>query len=1728
MSLSDFLKAPVKAAGKGRSNQSQQRSKARVKDFNRDELENAASAMQQSPPGALDSFLGNVGSAFRPAGTFAAAAVDAVGGDGATKGLVSQVRAGSEAYKQSGLSGFLGKVPGIGSALDAAMNAPTGSSSNTMLGQGFAKAKELVTGVKEQDYLTDEFKARVARATEGSGFNDVARSIAENRQGQTQDNLVERTLGKLPAVGAYFDKNQPSVEDRAIEAGATPEQAAFISMLNPLEWVNAESKIDAEAKLAKAGKFRKGLNAVASPIVDPMQAAIDWAMPGKAFADVSPPGSIQEAFANNLGVSVDTLPALDNIAKPIAEALPVATPVAPNSQYSLVDDLSFALGHDEELKALAEAPDAYQVSIPHLDESNLAKLIDSPTTDSLNIGREAPLWSSAKNQEAIVSRRRLTAEQAATYEDRLGQLIDSPTTDSLNIGREAPLWSSAKNQEAIVSRRRLTDEQAATYEDRLRRLIDSPTTDSLSIGRIAPKAPENPVFAAARREAPLWSSAKNQEAIVSRRRLTDEQATTYEDRLGQLIDSPTSSSLRIANEFEDFSPAMLRRLIDSPTTDSLSIGRIAPKAPENPVFAAARAALKDPSLGDAVDQLDEVAPTWALEIPESKPLTLKEKVNTVAEAAASKVRRGAEPGTSIDLATAPIQKKVADSAKVDVERLHALEQSIETVKNSDLPPVQRKKKLAALQQEAVALRGRVEEVAMPKAPTLYDGTIQLNAGIIPSAAQIKYMKYVAGNLLKKAADNTVEMRASLRRWFSSTSLGKVDAKTTSAIRDGAEAADGFSRTLADAYHKVVNGNIAGIIGSQHGGVYNLGQKEKVAIRDFMGGRVANGVKVDEAALQAMGLPQDVIDVSKLVRGMMDQTSDALMAETHNLPLAWFTKLNDEDRAIVAGLAQTASKPKARVAFEKGVDPAKIQFLNDARQKVDDGFAELNAAGHWLDGEDPRDMLLAWAPYLANRGTYQPLLYRLFEHGVLSKGDDAMQLYIQTLKGKGVNVPAEVEAFLYSNWMAGGAKGKGFGNELDRIKKRNPNMPQAIKELLQEIEDPAYSYATGIFQVNRLRHQLGLRRWMAGQDKFVSRAGESAVDFALRNGWKNGEFVELADNVGANTRNFGAMQGRFVHRDFWDLAYQVHALPGTAGGSDAFMRFNKEILQRWKFWHTVANPASHIRQGVQNLVSVYLAGGNRAVFNLGAAAKEYKSRGKYFAMAREHGLLGNKSLHDIAEKIDDSAWRHLDFNAAESFIARMGRFGEAIANVSQGFRSGSETKRLSGKWAAAEWQMVDEVARIALLKTYVDKGWDVAKAAEAVKGEVYGGVRRSRFDQTLAGIPPSSTFADLGGDYSGKAIGVKALSLASQGFNVPFWGASRFILEQTLRNFAGMKPGTWMPLTDPGRMARTMGLVMAGYGLHKMAQTAEGMEPADEVSQRPDYMRPYLPMHSRIPSQWMELIDDKGKVGYFDLSWALPWGNLSSGGFNPKTGSMEARGGPNHRLPISPLWLPIVETLTNKDQFREEIGARSEIYLPLDTTASKLRKSGAHLWRSYLPPWAPNLAGGVVDAMRFDGGADGRVDAKEAFRAFMQGVASDSGHSASKLASGIFNSFDYWWDKAHPDGQERLQVSDYMGREQYLVKAVADALAVKITSTDLRQIQKRRVSAQTTAIKEMSNYYQQQRSNTTNPATQRRLRGEESKYIRQIKAGKPVARWYDESPEDTVRNVRNFFSDFFSR
>lgn len=1645
MGIEDFLKATARIGSKGQSNAGST-SKANVNAFDRGQLDNAAASMSSNDGGAVSSFLDNLGSFFRPAGTFATAATDYVGGDGTMKNIMGGVRAASQAYKDSGLSkpiDAMSKVPGFGYDM---FSAPTGDLANTDIGRAYRGVVTAATGVdpdQQKEYLTDKFRQRVAQATEGSGFMDTARSIAENRNGQKQDNLVERTLGKLPGVGGYFDKATPSVEDKAVESGATAQQAMFMSMLNPLEWLNAEGKVSAEAKLAKAGAgdFRKGLNRFAAPVVDPMGAAIDWALPGKAPAatvqEVAPtvnaePDSIRQAFANNLGVGVDEIP----------NAAPT----------SAVDDVigKVRLNDTTPVESFV---------------ANLAQETAKPVEPMPQPG-EAPV---VPNDLPVTPLEGSPPDVAAT-----------------------PAGVAGINEEdAWRQRRGLSVPPADPFAEHVQG-IPSSSLDNL---------PANPV------EPPAFPNA----AVIPASKVPGLDVPTPPP-LPKAIVEPTDPTMRALG---------LSGKLQAPPKPGLAaeaVKALDPELPQISLEAASRPERFSSSFTPAPPPLPFVP--WT---PEAK---VAAAIPMVREAAAKQARLGADIDTTLHIATEIPQRQAADLAQQNLERLAALESSVTTLKNSDMPLARRKAKLASLAQDIAATKAEIEAATTPP-PRFSNGLIQTNVGIpLPSMEQLQAANQVVGDLAKRAFHYTSDARAELSRWFSSTSYGRVDAATVGAIRDRAESVEGFSRTLADAYHKVVEGDLRGIIGDK-GGVYTLAPADKVAIRDFMGGRVVDGAKVDEAALVARGLAPDVIETAKLVRGMMDQSSDALMAETHNLPLAWFTKLNNDERQVVANLAQTASKPTERAKYLNGMKPGGVpmKFIDEAKNVVDKGYGELNAAGHWLDGENPRDMLLDWAPYLSNRGTYQPLLYRLFEHGVMSKGDDAMQLYLATLKAKGVVVPPDLEAFLYSNWMAGGAGGAN-ASELQRLKARNPDMPAALKQVLQEIEDPSYSYATGIYQVNKLRQTLTMRRWMAGMERFVSRPGEDALTFMERTGHRNGDFSQMNANIfgdsGASTNRLGALKDRYVHNDFWDLAYQVHALPGVQnGGNDAFMKFNREVMQRWKFWHTVANPASHIRQGVQNLVSIWLAGGLSAVANIIPATHEYRTRGNLYAQAKQYGLLGNKSLHDIAEKIDDSAWKHLDFNAGESFVSRLGTWGDQFATLSHSFRVDG------GKKASELWQYADEMARMALFKTYVDKGWDAAKAAEAVKGEVYGGVRNSRADRMIAGIPPTSGIANPGSFLSIKGAALTSASALSQVVNIPFWGSTRFVLEQSLRNLTGMKPGTWRPLSDPGRMARAAALGLTGYGLSQMWRQQEDLQPGQVVRQLPDYMRSFVPMNTRVPDRIMQAIDDKGKVGYIDWSWLYPWGDAASGKFNPKTGRMESSMASGGMVQMSPIWKPLIEVAMNKDMFREEIGARSEIYNPLDTTGAKARKSTAHLWRSYLPPWAPNLAGGAYDALTADGGVDGKVDAKEAFRAFMQGVANDSGNSASKVASGIYNSFDYWWQRSHPDGQTRIQVSDYMGREQYLVKSLADALAIKVSSVDVSQIEKRRRSAQMKAAQDTKHYYQQQRSLTTNPETIQRLNAAQARDVATILSGKPSS-WYDEAPEDTWRNVRNAFADTLSR
>lgn len=1785
MGISEFIRGGASAATKGRSQAKSASGKAKVKDFDRDQLENAAASFTQNAGGFIDSALSNIGTLTRPAGTLGAAAIDSAFGDGATTEWTKNVRGVSKGVKESAggkMLDFIARnMPSVGiNPMEMAkgiLDAPSGSSSNTWLGKALRENTKVFSGYDpeyENSYLTPKFKAAVNRADNESGFMETAQRIAENRGGQRQDNISEKiiknTIGKVPkmgpvdiaAIAGYFDKDTPNIEDRAIEGGATPEQAAFISMLNGLEWLGAESKAEILAKLRGPGKIaaaRRALNVMAQKVVDPLQYSLD-----KTF-EVLSPASTKAAYEAALK-------------EPATTYMPQRRP-----GHSL--KASGDTGVQEFIRS------AGHPSTEVADE--MAMQFDAPVVEDVD--------GLKKNFAAFLGRdvNELAPElapPASVVDNAPVSAIDeavAPIDNAVPVEQVDELATPVDNALAQVDNAPIEQLDVAPVEVAAEQAVPPATTldEHRIIGRrMLDESPELQAYELANEAAQTATSKK---AIAKAEKALAKAEAAVPPDVMKAWDDWNSEAERLFNA-EQSAPAAPTSVIDNALQPEQAIDNAIPgpadavgSPPASVVDNAVppgQAAVVEPSVAPPIeaidngisDVVDDVIPPPA-SAAEQLPPELKAKLDSLpldqVKGLREKITKGQtvrdivrldsyiadrEIGEAFQTPPVVAILEAQDAAKasriaeeINVE-LDAFRSSLQAIQESSMPDKVKRQKAAAIREKIAKLEAKLAEATAPPVvatPAKKSGQkyVQLNMGLAFGPEFDAAMARVSDafkSVLKRIKDS--EARVTWTRFMSGVEVGKVPAEVVEQARNRLEDVDAYNRALSDAYHAVVNGDTRAILGNRGAVHGNLDKAQLTSVRDFIGHRTVNGQLVNEATLVSRGLPADVIAVAKLVRREMDATSDLLMSETFNLPRAWFNHLNDSERFIVSRLAETASKPKSRAKYMKALykaiaaDPTAppLSFVQQASNYVDSGFARLNKAGVWLNGEDPVDMMLTWAPYLRNRGSYQPLLYRLFEHGITTKGSDAVELYLNALKDKGVTLPEEVINFLKISWMnadnAGSAKA---GTDGARLMSRNPNIPNDVKELLQEIDDPAYAYAKGLYQVNRLTSLLNMRRWLASQSQFVSLPGEGREAFLARTGFRPEEVAVLDDTVlpqmQASGRALGAMKGRFIHQDMWDLAYQVHALPGIhQGGNDAWMKFNREIVQRWKFWHTVANPASHARQAGQNLLSIWLAGGWGTFRRIPEAIRQYSARGDLYKIGRKHGLLGASSLNDMAELITEKEWRFLKFNPAESFVATLGKFGESVAALSESFRVGDRNKIGSAKWAAKMWAYVDEVARLSLLKTLMDRGVSEADAVKAVKAEVYSGLGHARIDRLLAGVPLSSTYANPGSVKSGlnksslRAGAIQTASFVGQIFNLPFWGSARFIAEQTLRTLGGVRAGERAMLSDPARMGRALQLALLTYGAHHFMRNLDGLTPDEEVRQRADYQRGLMPMYQRIPTQLLQMIDDQGKVGYIDWSWLYPWGETVAGSFNPRTGRMEGTRWRDKLIQMSPIFKPPFEALFNTDLFRESVGLGPDIYRDLDPTSTKLRKSTAHIWRATLPPWAANPVFAVGDMLMSDGGEDGKWSPQELTFAFLQGVANDSGHLASKAASALYNSPDYYgrWYASHGGEIEKgLQVKDYAGRTQYLVKVLADALAIKITSYDLKTIDENRRKAQDKAVSNVKYWYSNQEKLTTNPEMKRRIREEMAAEIKTIRAGKPSKRWYDETPQDTYMNVLNYLA-----
>jgi hypothetical protein len=353
----------------------------------------------------------------------------------------------------------------------------------------------------------------------------------------------------------------------------------------------------------------------------------------------------------------------------------------------------------------------------------------------------------------------------------------------------------------------------------------------------------------------------------------------------------------------------------------------------------------------------------------------------------------------------------------------------------------------------------------------------------------------------------------------------------------------------------------------------------------------------------------------------------------------------------------------------------------------------------------------------------------------------------------------------------------------------------------------------------------------------------------------------------------------------------------------------------------------------------------------------------------------------------------------------------------------------------------------------------------------------------------------------------------------------------VKNLAGTRNGHWMPMTDPARAMRTWGLMGGAYMLSEMSRYHNGVSREEESKQKPDTMRGLAPNSILLPNEVTQLISPDGSMDWFNHEALTPWGQMTQGKYDVKRGRMtnladnfvktfvpgaglaSKMNGQGDNFPINPLMKPMVEQLFNQDMFTGR-----QIVNPNDSAADQFRPRLAHLWRSYLPPLAPNPLG-LLEAMEKVPGRNDLTSSEawgEFARAGVQGLAKDSGHQFSKLLAGAANSIDY--ARMGEKIRDSRRILDYQGRDQYLAAAAIDFLGLRIESRKAieNEVANQRLRAKKAMAAEMLKNASNAARNMA-PAEKAEYMAKHKKAIQEMKAAQPSLRWY-EAPQDTFGNV----------
>jgi len=1526
---------------------------------------------------------------------------------------------------------------------------------------------------------------------------DVARVEDMNRQKPYVQRGVEAATSglasvlpkqageRVKSVAQYFDPNSEDVATAYEQAGYDPLTSLAGALSNPLEWLGAESGSGLAGKLKDAGKLRKAVN-TAGRLMDPTQlaleaagkgvskvAGIDWKLPGGKKSPLPP-----EEMARRAGVDPAEL-------KAYSEALdaPLATSAKEAAHSSQPSDLWSEIMRDD-------AGDATRARI--------AGLIDETDPDYLNrIARSVP-DANARTQELPTPK--FEGDYVPNdYDPRF-------TSDFGPIPREVP--APARDDAFLL-------DQAQQAAD-----IHEAGLDFQRQQKIYARAKEAQL---GRKLNELTPSILPQFSVEDALRWLDEPVSRADGSLEEALraQDPGAAMPRYTHP-----PASLEAL-GEPSREAIDAALNTPKTWGDLLL----------NEGDMGARARQVAPTLPVPRTEMDSLLAAYTPSALPSNVTEDALRWLDGGGNVEAPQA--LPRGAGRVAPEQARPGLVEPLPEAVTGARSPAMELVDNVAAPgmgQKPQRTLAGGLKLYSNPLDPTpVWQAAKAVNQGISDFFTGVE--SFVGGKVdnfisSKPMLDN---LRTEMKRLFSEN-YGVAGNALGDRITEHQMAGNAIRRTTNEVVYQVLNTG---------------DETQRKAMMGYMNGSLP---KADASKV----LPPEYIEAANAVRYLMDDAGAKYIATSLDIDADFLRQASTEEKQLVRQLYETFGQKQTNVGPKFNLTRKQVlanaapthspQFIQKAQNLIDGAMQRLQKQGLVKDGRVV-DMGLDFGTWIANLGKYEPRLYKAIEYGVDLTSPTAAMDFVNAIErrhqvtadalnelNKAQGLPPvtvkpmsdDIKNFLLANYTGEGGFNKAVAQEAGRFMKRK-ELSQELRDILGPMVNPAYTYTKGVQHVHLMENLMKVRRWAANNESLVSRVGETVEDFMKRTGV---ERTDIAFDMATNptyASQVGALQGRFMHRDVADMMSATGIIPHLTG-PDALDQV-KSLSRTWLAMSKVIfNPTSHARQFLQNGISVWQSVGARGVVDMFGGIRDLKSKSKAYLEARNAGLFSAGHDENFWAKVDLDSMPEFTWDGNEHFLAKIARSTEwlaATATLAQkGYaglkRGASAVNNLAAKSFAAG----DDLAKLAVFKHYRRQGFQPIEAAKKAASEVYTGAGRSRYDRLQSGLGVRSTYLDRGARTGYKAVTAEVMGgLVQQ----PFFGATKFVWDQATRGLLGIRGNHWMPMTDPARAMRTWSLMAAGYGFGQLSRQASGLTSEEVSARKPDYMRSLLPTHAMLPPQLSQLISSDGSTDWWDYSALVPYGVPAQGKFDvrkgrmtnildnaaatfiPGIGATSKMTGMGDGSPINPMLKPWMELWQNQDSF-----SGRQIYPEHLGGGAQARPVMAHLWRSYLPPWAPNPAGLLEAWESRPTRLDDPKQMEDFVRAGLQGVATDSGHLASKFISGAANSIDY--ATLGQKVSESRRILDYRGRDQYMGKVFADLLGIRIESRMAGEISRQRNNTKKVLMAEKTREYNQAIRNARGEK-RTQLTREFQRERQALLSSKPSLRWY-ESAGDSFLNALN--------